>query len=172
MAETVLQVLDAAAEKWGAKPAMKAKRGGRWQVTTWREYRQQARQVARALMALGLEPGGAITIIGFNRPEWFLADIGAIYAGGVAAGIYSTCSPSQCQYITHHCEAVVAVVENAEQLAKFKQVRSELPLLKRIVLMEGRDPDDDVLSWEELLELGETVPEAELDERAAFFFND
>ncbi len=90
MTTRVADVLDATAARHPDRPAMKAKRDGQWQATTWREYREQARRVARGFIALGLQKGEGVSIIGFNRPEWFLADIGAILAGGVPAGIYTT----------------------------------------------------------------------------------
>ena len=39
---------------------------------------------------VGLEPHKAVCILGFNSVEWFVADVGAILAGGIAAGIYTT----------------------------------------------------------------------------------
>jgi long-subunit acyl-CoA synthetase (AMP-forming) len=32
----------------------------------------------------------AVTIFGFNAPEWMMSEIAAIFAGGKAAGIYPT----------------------------------------------------------------------------------
>jgi len=165
-----MDVLDRAARQWPDDAAMRAKRGSDWRTITWREYRSQARLAARGFMALGLEPGGCVTIIGFNCPEWFLADIGAIYAGGIPAGIYTTSSAEQCGWIASHCEARIAVVENADQLRKFLSVRDRLPALRAIVVMHG-DPglptDASVHSWPRLLELGAGVSDDALDARAA-----
>src|SRR2546423_10128740 len=88
----VMDVLDRTVRQHGPNPALRVKRHGAWQSVTWTEYHKQVRQVARALLAVGLPPGGAVTIIGYNCPEWFFADIGAIYAGGTPAGIYATSS--------------------------------------------------------------------------------
>ena len=165
MSGTVLEALDRAVSQWGERPALKTKRGGIWEATTWKDYSDQAHQVARGFLSLGLEAGRGVSIIGYNRPKWFLADMGAIIAGGVPAGIYTTCAPEQCQYITHHSEAQIAVVENAEQLAKFKQVMGDLPQLKAIVMMEGSDEADNVYSWDELLAQGADVPDEDLQAR-------
>ena len=163
----VSDILDQTARAYGDQPAMKVKRDGLWSVTTWREYRDQARAVAKGLMHLGLQPGQGVSIIGYNQPAWFLADIGAILAGGIPAGIYTTNTAEQCAYITGHCEAAIAVVENATHLAKFKAVWGELPHLKHIVLMHGSDTDERVVSWDKLLELGAAVADADLDGRIA-----
>jgi long-subunit acyl-CoA synthetase (AMP-forming) len=112
-----------------------------------------------------VQPGTGVSIIGWNSPEWFFADIAAIYAGGFSAGIYTTNSPEQCQYITDHCDAAVAVAQNAEHADKFLAVRDQLPKLKAVVVIEGEHPDDMVHSWAQLMKLGEEVPEADLQGR-------
>ncbi|MCP4200781.1 MAG: AMP-binding protein, partial [bacterium] len=61
----------------------------------------------------------------------------------------------------------VAVVENAQQLEKFLAIRDRLPGLRGIVLMEGEADIEGVLSWDQLLALGESVPEARLEVRIA-----
>ena len=42
--------------------------------------------MAKAFIALGLEPKRSVAILGFNAPEWFFSDIGAVFAGGIATG--------------------------------------------------------------------------------------
>ncbi|MSP92489.1 MAG: long-chain fatty acid--CoA ligase [Myxococcales bacterium] len=163
----VSDILDQTARAYGDQPAMKVKRDGLWSVTTWREYRDQSRAVAKGLMHLGLQSGQGVSIMGYNQPAWFLADIGAILAGGVPAGIYTTNTADQCEYIAGHCEAAIAIVENASHLAKFKAVWDNLPDLKYVVLMHGSDTDERVVSWDKLLELGGKVAEADLDARIA-----
>jgi long-subunit acyl-CoA synthetase (AMP-forming) len=167
MAIRVSDVLDATATAHADRPAMKAKRDGQWHSTSWREYREQARRVARGFIKLGLRRGDGVSIIGFNRPEWVLADIGAILAGGVPAGIYTTSTAEQCHFITDHADCSIAVAENALHLAKLKAVRPRLPKLKALVLMTGSDSSEGVITWKQLLALGEEQPEAELDARIA-----
>ncbi|HVX38717.1 MAG TPA: AMP-binding protein [Gemmatimonadaceae bacterium] len=163
----VMDAFERTARTCGDQPALRAKRAGRWTEITWRAYRDQVRRAARALIALGVAPGDCVTIIGYNCPEWFIADVATIAAGGVPAGIYTTNTPEQCQYIADHCEARVAFVEDEEQLAKFLRIRASLPRLAAIVLMHGAAPDASVLSWAEFLARGEATPERELDARLA-----
>jgi long-chain acyl-CoA synthetase len=146
--------------------AYQAKVGGRWQPATWRTFVDQIRTCARALIALGLPRGGKVSILGFNRPEWVIFDHAAMMAGGVPAGIYTTCSAEEVQYIVHHSESHVVLVENADQLAKVKAKREQLPLLRYIVMMRGAEATgSDVLTWDDLLAKSESVSEAELDKR-------
>jgi long-chain acyl-CoA synthetase len=152
--------------------AYQAKLDGRWQPTTWQTFAAQVRTAARALIALGFPRGGKVTILGFNRPEWVILDHAAMLAGGAAAGIYTTCSPDEVQYIVHHSEAHLVLVEDAGQLAKVTSRRDQLPLLRWIVLMRGAQVPatggDGILSWEDFLRKGEaTEHDAEIDARLA-----
>ncbi|MCA9689522.1 MAG: AMP-binding protein [Nannocystaceae bacterium] len=164
---TVMDVLEDTADKRASAPALKVKRGGAWQTTTWGEYREQVRMVGRAFIKLGLEKGQGVSIIGYNCPEWSISDLAAIYAGGFPAGIYTTNSAEQCRYIAEHSDSVIAVVENAEQLAKFKAIRDQLPMLKAIVMIYGSDDDEGVYSWSQLPALAAEVPDEVLAERVA-----
>jgi long-subunit acyl-CoA synthetase (AMP-forming) len=163
----VMDVLERTARSHGPKPALRVKRQGGWKTYSWNEYRQQVRQVARALISMGTPPGSGICIIGYNCPEWFFADIGSIYAGAVPAGIYTTNSAEQCEYIANHCEASVVFVENKEQLDKLLSIRSRLRHLKALVLMQGESTQPGVYSWTKFLELGLNTSEQEVDRRMA-----
>ena len=165
MKKTIMEVMKDTAEKNRSKVALNAKINGKWVPMTWGEYYDQVKTAARAFIALGLEPGKAVSILGNNCPQWFVSNIAAIFAGAVPGGIYTTNSPEQCQYIASHSEANIAVVENAEQLAKFKKVRNDLPDLKAIVLMNGSDSDEMVYSWDELPSLAQKASEDELNSR-------
>ena len=162
---TFMEVMKKTAEKRGDAPALKAKVDGEWKTTSWKDYYAQVRTAARAFMKLGLKPGGGVTIVGKNCPQWLIGNNGAIFAGGVATGIYITSTPEQCRYVAGHCGAVITIVEDKEQLAKFKKIRDKLPDLKAIVMMSGSDSDDMVHSWEDLEKLAKDVSDKELDER-------
>jgi long-subunit acyl-CoA synthetase (AMP-forming) len=166
--QTVMQLLDTAAESFGEAPALRAKNSsGLWQDTSWIEYRAEVRRTAKALIALGLEPGKGVSLIGFNCKRWLVGDLAAIHAGGVPVGIYTTNSPEQCKYIAGHSDSNIVIVENHEQLAKFLEIRDELPLLKAIVLMRGEHDDPKVHSWAQMLEQGDKLDDATLEQRIA-----
>ncbi len=169
----VHEVLKATVAKYGSRDALRTKRNGVWQSSTWNDYERDARRAARALMKLGVEPGQGVSLIGQNSVEWLVADIGAIMAGAMPAGIYATNSPDQVRYITDHCEAKVSFADTAAQVAKFVAEQERLPKLEVVVQMNGKPAADAggarlrVLGWEEFLKIGDDVPEADLDARLA-----
>jgi len=156
-------------------PAYHVKKGSSWKASTWKTYTTEVRTAARALMTLGIgtesEEGKAscACILGFNRPEWCIFDVAAMAAGGVPAGIYTTCSPPEVAYIVSHTEAKVVLVENHEQWKKIEQERDEgnLPDLEKVVLMKGNDPVDDdmVLTWDAFNALADETSDEDLDAR-------
>ena len=137
----------------------------RERTTTWTDAAAQVRRVARALIALGVKPGQAISIVGPNRPEWVLADLGAMAAGAVPAPIYPTLTPEQMGYITAHSEAVVAFAADRALLDKLRASRP--PSLRWFVLLEGASDAADVLTWDQFLARAEGTPASAVDDRLA-----
>jgi len=83
-------------------PAYLVKSFGVWKEHTYAQYAAEVRQAARALVALGFQPGQITAILGFNRPEWVILDLATMAAGGAPAGIYTTSSPEEIAYILDH----------------------------------------------------------------------
>jgi long-chain acyl-CoA synthetase len=75
MTDTILHRLHENGRIRPNAPAYYEKIGSAWVPTSWQEYTNQVRQAARALVALGVEPGQNVAILGFNRPEWVIFDL-------------------------------------------------------------------------------------------------
>jgi long-chain acyl-CoA synthetase len=148
-------------------PAYHVKRGGAWHPTTWRQYAAEVNAAGKSLMALGVNASDRVTILGFNRPEWVIMDVGAMSIGAVPAGIYTTNSPAECRYIIDHSESPVLLLEDHDQWAKINEVRHQLPALRHVVMMKDADPVDDdlVMSWEEFMAKGEGVSDEDYQAR-------
>jgi len=133
---------------------------------TWNQFYAKARQLARSLMALGVEKNDKVNIISSPCFNGVLTDIGIIFAGGVTVGIYQSNLAKDCQYIIDHSDAVVIFVENEEQLAKIMSIRADIPKIRKFVMFSGKVPADDlIIGFEEFMKLGEKIPEKELDNR-------
>lgn len=139
--------------------ALRRKRLGIWNRITWEEYAAQVRLVANALMALGVQRGERVGLIGENRPEWAFCDLGIQAIGAATTGIYTTSSPEQIHYILEHAGCRVFIVEGEEQLDKVLEIRDRLPLLEHIIVIDPEGlrtfQDAKVVMWDQFLRLGE-----------------
>ncbi|HEX2195717.1 MAG TPA: long-chain fatty acid--CoA ligase [Actinomycetota bacterium] len=166
-AETLIERFQ---ERISAHPdsvALRYKSGGAWKDITWRDYGDRVRRAGKALMAQGLKHGDKMSLLSLNRPEWHVADIGCLSIGASTAPIYVTNSPEQVAYIIGHSESKVAVVENPDQLQKVLKMRSELPSLQKVVVIEGYQGDADpelVMTWDDFLKEGDKLPDADFEQ--------
>src|SRR5581483_11671719 len=144
-AKTVADNPDRVALRWRTD-------AGEWDEWTWQQYADRACRVAAGLRGLGLDRGGRVLLMMRNRPEFHVVDLAVLLCGGTAISVYNSSAPEQVEYLANHCEASIAVVEDASFLERFVKVRDRLPALERLVIVE--DPDghapDDVVRLSEL----------------------
>lgn len=158
VADTIAKSFLRAAETRGERPAIREKKFGIWQPTSWREWLAISREIAYALRATGFLPGDVASIIANAVPEWVHADMGILCAGGVSSGIYPTDSSSQVEYLVNDSGTKLIFAEDEEQLDKILACRARCPSLQRIIVfdMEGLHgfSDDMVMSLDEFRALG------------------
>jgi long-chain acyl-CoA synthetase len=106
-----------------------------WESWTYNEYADRVARAAAGLSKLGVEPGDRVVLMMRNIPSFHFVDMAAAFCGATAVSIYNSSSPEQVQYLTEHCRAKVAVVENDAFLQRFLAVRDQLPELKHLVTL-------------------------------------
>jgi len=167
--QSIPQMFFTRAASRAQRPAQLVKRGGTWQVISWQALSDSVRDMAQGLLTLGLQVGDRVALLASSRAEWVQCDLGIMAAAGITVPVYPSSTPEQVAYILHNAEATLACVDTPAQLDKLLQVRSELPALRHLVLMEGQpsQPDPRVLSLSDLMARGATATEQAvvLDER-------
>ncbi len=148
--------------------ALRDKHFGIWREWTWASYWEHVEAVGHACLALGIEPGDRIAIHSENRPEWLIADMGAMAARSASVGVYPTNPAAEVGYLLGDSGARLIVVEDQEQLDKTLEVLGASPTLEHIVYLEprgirGRYEHEQLMSWEELVDLGRTHREQHPD---------
>jgi long-chain acyl-CoA synthetase len=150
ISEFLLRTVDARA----GQVALRWKRGDAHATWTWSDYAARVARLAAALRELGVQRGDRVVLMMRNRPEFHVADTAAVVLGATPISIYNSSAPEQVQYLAGHCEASVAIVEDIGYLERFLKVRSELPALAHVAIVD--DPDhlapSDILHWDALLE--------------------
>jgi long-chain acyl-CoA synthetase len=151
----------AAARRSGV--ALRHKVAGRWDGISYPQLGEAVAEIAKGLIALGIERGERVSILSDTRPEWTLVDLGSLAAGATVAPIYQTNSAEECAYVLSHSEARLVFCEDDAQLAKVAAVREQCPALEHVVAFDGSI--DGSISLAELRELGRSVDQAALDAR-------
>jgi long-chain acyl-CoA synthetase len=158
VADTIARSFLLAVETRGDRPAIREKKFGIWQPTSWRQWLHLSQEIAYGLHAVGFRPGDVASIIANAVPEWVFADMGILCAGGVSSGIYPTDSPVQVEYLINDSSTRVIFAEDEEQLDKILSCRARCPTLQKIVVfdMEGLNGfiDPMVMSLAEFMALG------------------
>ncbi|MGN6780859.1 MAG: AMP-dependent synthetase/ligase [Marmoricola sp.] len=169
LAPSIAAALARTAERLGDAPAFSDKvgvEGGGWRTLSWTEVREQALDLAAALVDLRVAPGDRMAIMASNRLEHVLADVAGMHAGAATMSIYHTLSPSQVAYVAGHSQPSVVVLENADHVARWHDALTTAhPVV--IVIDPGAAPDG-ALTWEALLARGHAVraqQAAEIDRR-------
>jgi long-chain acyl-CoA synthetase len=164
--QSILECFYDNVEHRGGRTAALVKRGGAYKPVTWAEMAHSVRQIAAALLGLGLKPGDRACIISQTRLEWVNVDLGILAAGGVTVPIYPSNLPEECQHIVENSGAVVVFAEDDAQAQKFRAERARLPNLEKVVQISGEVADSDgwVVSLDSLV-ADVVVDEAVLAER-------
>ena len=142
---TMADLVPLAGRKHADRPAIKHKVGDEWVDVSFKGLAEKVEHVALGLIDLGINAGDKVSILSNTRPEWTYACFGILGAGATVVSIYQTNSPEECHYVLHHSESRAVFVEDGEQLAKVREVESELPNLELIIVME---PDGHIRSEE------------------------
>src|ERR1700738_2707997 len=139
VADTIAKSFLLAVDTRGDRPAIREKKFGVWQPTSWRQWLQISKEIAYGLHATGFRPGDVASIIANAVPEWTFSDMGILCAGGVSSGIYPTDSAAQVEYLVNDSRTKVIFAEDEEQLDKILSCRACCPTLQKIIVfdMEG-----------------------------------
>jgi long-chain acyl-CoA synthetase len=137
---------------------------GAWQSWTMAQLSEITARLVTGLAGLGVGKGDTIVLMLKNRPEFHPLDLAALFLGATPVSIYNSSAPEQIEYLVNDCKAKVAIVENDAFLERFLKVRSALPTLEHIVLLEDSElAGDSVVRYSDL---ASSAP-ADLDTQAA-----
>lgn len=148
---------------------------------TYKEFNDVCTQVAKGLMALGIESGDNIAIWATNRAEWMITQFAAAKIGAALVAINSAYRVYELEHALNLSESKILLVidryKTSDYISMFykvcpeakdageKEIKSgRLPFLKRVVVM-GEKSYPGMLSWKELTEQGKGVSDTQLIHR-------
>jgi fatty-acyl-CoA synthase len=147
--------------------------GLRW---SWRELGRRVEQVARGLLALGVEPGEHVGIWSMNAPEWLLAQYATARIGAVLVNVNPAYRLHELEEALLAADVATLIVgcpfKDSDFVAMVHSVCPEiaaassshwsadrLPRLRRTIAIDGR-PGPGWLDWTDL----EVGPEVRIEE--------
>jgi long-chain acyl-CoA synthetase len=129
--------------------ALRWKDGEAYRSMTFGEYADQATRVAAALGELGAKRGTRVVALLRNRPEFHVADVGALLAGATPISLYNSSSPEQLANLAGHSRAEIAVVDEGDFAERLLSVRGALPDLRHVIVV-GAAPNG-TIPWSDLI---------------------
>ena len=138
-------------ETYDLKDAFTSKASGKWEVITTQQYIDQANQISRGLIKLGVKPNDKIAVISStNRTEWNILDIGVLQIGAQNVPIYPTISKEDYEYVINHSEAIYCFVSDEEVLQKINKIKDKTNL-KEVYTFDDIEGEK---NWNEIRTLG------------------
>jgi fatty-acyl-CoA synthase len=136
---------------------------------TYRQWRARARDLARGLRALGVQPGDKVALLMPNRPEWLVVDFAVALLGATLVPISTWSRPRELEYVLDHCDASTLVTVDGflgqdylATLAAIGPGSARLPRLRRIVALGG-ERRAGLTRFEDVPDLGARVSDAQID---------
>ena len=122
MSRTLYQVLQETAARCGDATALRQPKPGQaaYAACSWNEYLRAAEEIAAGLRRLGLAKGDTVALNSETRMEFYLADMGILTAGCIAAALYPSYPAKDLVAALTSSGAKAAFVESPAELAALR----------------------------------------------------
>ena len=87
---------------------------------TWEQVRNNICLFSEYLIK-NLSKGDRCVLLSENRPEWLIADIAIMNAGGVTVPLFTTYSEKDYEYIINDCKPKICIISNNTQFKKIEK---------------------------------------------------
>jgi acyl-CoA synthetase (AMP-forming)/AMP-acid ligase II len=100
----ISRILDHAEREHATREIVSARADGSIHRTNWREIADQSRQLAQALIRMGVQPGDRVATLAMNHDRHLTAWFGVVGMGGVLHTLNPRLFDDQLDYIINHAE--------------------------------------------------------------------
>ncbi|KAG9246707.1 putative long-chain-fatty-acid-CoA ligase [Calycina marina] len=116
--------------------------GARW---TYGDLQRQSQQLAKALLATGVQSGDRVGILAGNCEEYAAIFFAAGYIGAILVVLNSTYTATEAKYALNHSGCKLLFIQerygrhsNLELLAEVRQSAREVASLKAVIMLKGQ----------------------------------
>ena len=110
---------------------------GTWHPYSAQVFRDMVIDLAKGLVGLGVNKGDSVAIVSHTRWEWTALDMAIMSIGALTVPVYETNSASQVSWIFNDSKVTLAIAEDDGQRDKIESVRSEVPTLRNVFVIEA-----------------------------------
>jgi long-chain acyl-CoA synthetase len=155
-AQNLAELYRESAEKFGDLPAFLTRDKNKvYQPLSFKELYEKGCGLATALIDLGVEAREHVALMADNRQEWILADCGILCTGAADVPRGTDVTDQDINHIIPHSGAKVVFVEHKAMLDKIVKLKSSLPNVKHIIMMDPESRQSgDVLNMYDLIDQG------------------
>ena len=135
-------------EKYKEKKELKNKQFLKWLKTnendflTWEQVKHKICLLSEYLRE-NVSKGDRCVLLSENRPEWLIADIAIMNAGGVTVPLFTTYSEKDYEYILNDCKPKICIISNDIQ---FKKIKKFISHETKVISIENFDQKIESLS--------------------------
>src|SRR6266540_1541735 len=137
---------------------------------TWAEFHAAVTEIARGLLALGIEPGDRVGIWSPNNAEWVTLQYATAKVGAILVNVNPAYRTSELAYALAQSGVSTLVLaprfRQADYLAMLDEVAGQVPTLQRRVVL-GPEAPPGALRWDDLREAPARASVDQLREREA-----
>ncbi|MDD2271702.1 MAG: AMP-binding protein [Desulfuromonadaceae bacterium] len=146
---------------------------------SYKQFNDTCRQVAKGLLRLGIKKGDNVSIWAYNVPEWLLLQFATAKIGAVLVTVNTSYKSAELEYIlnqsdstslfmvgsfkdTNYVETLASVVPELTTSEPCHLTTTKLPFLKNVIFI-GQDTPAGMLNFDSIIQMGEELPDSELD---------
>ena len=166
MGPTLIGLLQESVVKFASLAALKSPDpNGSFQTVTFAELYNAVKELGTGLISIGLQPHMHVAMLAENNPRWLIADLAILGCAAVDVPVSTRMTDRELEYVIAHADCDLAVVEDAAALHRILGLRTRLPRMRKVIVIDfaGSKPQAGtgeervmIYTWDEVLKKGKT----------------
>ena len=161
-------------ESYSTEPAISSKdENGNWKTENWSQFSDYVIGIAKSMISYGIKENDKVSILSYNRKEWYGSYVAAQYINAVPVGIYHTSSSNEIEWVVSNSNSKIIFVghnpnDNDEKdkmpINKVNSIIDSLPKVELFVIMNNVEMPDHpkAVSWDSFIENGLNVKNSDI----------
>jgi len=152
---TIIDLFEQSVDKYSANPYLWEKKLDKFTSITYNETRSEVYRLAGGLLSLGVKNNDTIALLSEGRNLWVISELAILYTGAINVPLSIKLEGPDLLFRLEHSETSIIFVSGS-QAHKIKGIKSQLPLVKKIVYLDEQDVyDENEMYVAQLFSLGD-----------------